>query len=139
VSQKPKKDQGQIFCVIFFVVFVKQKIRGKTGIEILVDFLGKVFDMGCLRICKYIFCGVFVFELPLPRSTKDVLKKNQEKNVGRWVGGSWVWDLAHVRGRPVDFLAGPSQLLRLRQRLRWDGDIGSNPGIRVVSRDSGPM
>jgi hypothetical protein len=46
--------------------------------------LGKVFDTDFLP--KY-FNGVF--ELPLPRNAqKRTKKKNQEKKVGWWVGGS---------------------------------------------------
>jgi hypothetical protein len=44
---------------------------------------------------------------PYRETRKNELKKNKEKKVGRWVGG-WVWDLAHVRGGPSIFFAGPS-------------------------------
>jgi hypothetical protein len=37
---------------------------------------------------KYLFNGVF--ELPLPKNAKNVLKKRQEKKIGWWVGGSGI-------------------------------------------------
>jgi hypothetical protein len=51
--------------------------------EFVVETFEKVFDMDFLQ--KYLYG---VFELSLPRKTqRRTLKKNQEKDVGWWVGG----------------------------------------------------
>jgi hypothetical protein len=63
-----------------------KKSRGKTDIEIFVDFLETVFDMDFLQ--KYVYD---VFELPLPRNAqKRTNKKAKKKKVGWWVGGSGI-------------------------------------------------
>jgi hypothetical protein len=112
-KKKPRKNRFGIFCrfcckALFVVLLnphrqeapentIKQKkSRGKTDIEIFVDFLRifseKVFDMDFLQ--KY-FYGVF--ELPLPRNAQNVLKK---KSDGGWVGMGF----SKCMGGSVDFV-----------------------------------
>jgi hypothetical protein len=60
---------------------IKQKSRGKTDIEIFVDF--------CFRHGLFVKMFNGVFELPLLRNAQKRTKnKFKKKKVGWWVGGS---------------------------------------------------
>jgi hypothetical protein len=90
VVQSMKKGWGQFFSPI--------KSRGKTDIEIFVDFFGKWQKFSTWTFCK----NIFVVFLNSPcRETPSLSRKKM-----RMVGG-WVWDLANARGGLSFFLPAP--------------------------------
>jgi hypothetical protein len=122
------------FCKRFFSVFKLPSLRNtqkcdktkKIEEKLTPKFLSfffkltpkKVFDM---ELKKKHIC-MFFFNSPYRETSKNVLKKSQGKKI-RLVGG-WVWDLAHVRGRPSIFFGrlafgGPSALCPLPSAASW--------------------